>query len=60
MPEPTMRTHEKCGGPLTYSKEFDAFFCPACDEWVCADCKDPHCGFCKDRPEKPSMIENEK
>ena len=43
---------DKCGNALEY--------CPVCDEWKIDGCGDPDCVFCAERPEKPSMVKEEK
>ena len=51
---------DKCGNALEYCKKHDAEYCPVCDEWKIDGCGDPDCVFCADRPEKPSMVKEEK
>jgi len=44
----------KCGwAAVNYHKEYDAWYCPLCQEWLEENCGDPECEFCKDRPKKP-------
>ena len=45
----------KCGWQaVNYSKEYDAWYCPLCGEWIENKCTNNDCYFCKNRPEKPS------
>jgi hypothetical protein len=42
--------HHKC---RSYSKEFDAYYCANCNEWLENPCSNPECDFCSLRPERP-------
>jgi len=42
-----------CGLPATRSEEHDAYYCPACNQWLENKCDDPACEFCAGRPERP-------
>lgn len=48
-----------CDKDLSYSEEFDAYFCPRCKEWAETKCSDPECEFCSKRPPYPNEIEHE-
>ena len=49
-----MKTCDKCSGAIAYSDEWDAYYCPACNEWKETTCGDPDCYWqCTKRPEKP-------
>jgi hypothetical protein len=41
----------KCN--LIYYEDFDAYFCPQCNNWTESKCSDPDCTYCPNRPEKP-------
>ena len=45
-----------CGGELRYCWEYDASYCPACDEWTERACSDPSCDLCHQRPRSPSEV----
>jgi hypothetical protein len=38
---------------IAYSKEYDAYYNQATNEWIDHKCCDPNCEFCTKRPEKP-------
>lgn len=42
-------------GPLVrYSEPYDAFYCPACNEWLEKTCADGDvCDYCSHRPARP-------
>ncbi|QCR33096.1 hypothetical protein [Lysinibacillus sp. SGAir0095] len=42
-----------CKANLVYYEEFDAYFCPECNEWTESKCSDPNCKYCPNRPYKP-------
>jgi hypothetical protein len=42
-----------CGSRRVYSDDFDAYCCPACNEWLKFACGDKSCGYCAHRPDKP-------
>ncbi|WP_456278493.1 hypothetical protein [Bacillus sp. AK128] len=42
-----------CHHFLIYSDEFDAYFCPNCNEWIESKCSDPTCFYCPKRPDQP-------
>ena len=46
-----------CGAPVSYSSEYDAYYCESCDQWLEEACDDPFCEFCAHRPERPSQAE---
>lgn len=47
-----------CGSERQYDKQYDAYYCELCNEWLENLCGDPNCEFCQNRPKKPSMINN--
>lgn len=47
------KTCSKCKFTLVYYEDFDAYFCPKCNEWKEAKCSDPTCSYCTNRPDKP-------
>jgi hypothetical protein len=44
---------QKCNATMIYHEEFDAHFCPECNEWQERACSDPECEFCSKRPPHP-------
>ncbi|MCE4048833.1 MULTISPECIES: hypothetical protein [Bacillaceae] len=44
---------KKCQHNLVYYEDYDAYFCPSCNEWTEVKCEDPNCSYCPKRPEKP-------
>lgn len=42
-----------CQGPIIYSHDFDATFCPSCNEWKESTCSEPNCDYCQMRPKTP-------
>lgn len=42
-----------CKFNLVYYEDFDAYFCPQCNNWTESKCSDPDCTCCPNRPEKP-------
>jgi hypothetical protein len=42
-----------CSSKLIHFDDFDALFCPQCNEWAETKCSDHGCNFCKNRPERP-------
>lgn len=42
-----------CAGPEVYDLDFDAHFCPACNEWREVACDDSECAHCQGRPAHP-------
>jgi len=42
-----------CNTRKKYFLDWDAYYCPQCNEWKEKKCDDPHCLMCKIRPEKP-------
>jgi hypothetical protein len=42
-----------CGTPRVYHDTYDAFFCPACNQWLESACSDPSCSYCTGRPDPP-------
>ncbi len=45
----------KCGGQASFSRQYDAMYCPVCDIWTEKPCSSPYCEFCAQRPERPSQ-----
>ena len=43
----------RCRQARAYAEDHDAFFCPACNEWLETACSDSACAFCRSRPERP-------
>lgn len=43
-----------CFTSLDYHDDYDAAFCPSCDEWREEICTDTTCEYCLVRPKKPS------
>lgn len=39
---------------IYYLKEYDAFICLYCDDWLDKACKNK-CKYCEHRPDKPSQ-----
>jgi hypothetical protein len=46
----------QCGSARVLSDEFDAYFCPACNQWLESACNDPSCAYCRQRPEHPLSV----
>lgn len=44
---------EICQAYLLYSFEYDASFCPGCNDWREKTCSDPECSYCSERPQTP-------
>lgn len=42
-----------CKSNLVYYEEFDAYFCPKCNNWTESKCSDPNCKYCPNRPLNP-------
>lgn len=42
-----------CGAYTLYSFEYDASFCPLCNDWREKACSDPECCYCSKRPDTP-------
>lgn len=38
---------------IAYSKEYDAYYNQATNEWIDDRCCDPNCEFCTKRPTRP-------
>jgi hypothetical protein len=38
---------------IAYSKEYDAYYNQATNEWIDDQCCDPNCEFCRRRPARP-------
>ena len=38
---------------IAYSKEYDAYYNQATNEWIDTKCDDPACEYCTNRPERP-------
>jgi hypothetical protein len=38
---------------IAYSKEYDAYYNQATNEWIDTKCCDPNCEFCTTRPARP-------
>lgn len=38
------------GNGISYSNQYDAYYCSGCGEWVEPKCSDPACVFCHARP----------
>ncbi len=43
---------ETCGQPIIHADQYDAEFCPVCNEWLSPPCS-PDCQCCGNRPERP-------
>jgi hypothetical protein len=41
---------------LWFDANWDAEYCPICDEWRRDPCGDPHCEYCSRRPERPGLV----
>jgi hypothetical protein len=46
-----------CENRTVYSIEYDAEYCPKCNEWLEEKCDDSRCQFCYRRPVKPNEEE---
>ncbi|WP_298273489.1 hypothetical protein [Geobacter sp.] len=44
---------KSCGTRLEFDPNYDALFCPMCNEWRDELCGKKSCEFCGKRPEKP-------
>lgn len=44
---------DHCGSTLMYRPQWDAEYCPTCNEWKSPRCSDINCRFCAHRPERP-------
>lgn len=42
-----------CEVNLVYYDDFDAWFCPKCNDWIESTCSDPNCKYCPNRPVTP-------
>lgn len=42
-----------CGARRVYYDDFDAYFCPECNEWLEHVCSDALCSYCSNRPPSP-------
>ena len=42
-----------CAGAEVYDTGYDAYFCPACNEWREGRCADAACAYCPGRPPRP-------
>lgn len=49
----------RCGERRIFAGEYDAYLCPACNEWCEDACSDDACAFCRHRPERPLPDESE-
>jgi len=47
-----------CDNKAERSIEHDAFYCPACNQWLETPCSNPRCAFCFERPQYPLRKEN--
>jgi len=48
-----------CGRRILFYWDYDATFCPNCNEWISEDCGNPKCPFCSIRPPTPAhALEN--
>ncbi|XRG80755.1 hypothetical protein V5E38_10825 [Rossellomorea sp. GAMAL-10_SWC] len=45
-----------CKHNLAYYEDFDAYFCPKCNNWTESKCNDPECDYCPNGPDKPLNI----
>ncbi len=45
-----------CEKERYYSRVYDTYYCPSCDEWLEKTCGDGECEFCNSRPKKPSDL----
>lgn len=45
--------NESCLILLKYDEIYDAWYCPACNEWAEKQCSDPRCEYCANRPNRP-------
>ena len=43
---------KECGQALIHASDYDAAFCPTCNEWLTPPCG-PDCHCCGNRPERP-------
>ena len=50
--EMTDQKCEKCGETMIHASDYDAEFCPVCNEWNGPPCS-PNCHHCGNRPERP-------
>lgn len=45
-----------CKSHLVFYDDFDAYFCPKCNNWMESKCTDSECEFCSSRPDRPLAI----
>lgn len=45
----------RCGHRAKLDEHWDAYFCPACGDWLESPCPDPHCEYCGNRPARPPL-----
>jgi hypothetical protein len=45
-----------CDSITEYSSEYDAYYCPYCNQWIEDKCDSPICELCRDRPDRPIEI----
>lgn len=43
----------RCGHNVSYSEDFDTFYCEVCNLWLEERCVDPLCDVCPNRPIRP-------
>ena len=46
-----------CKNRISYSREFDAFYCRHCDIWLESPCNDSRCTYCPNRPLTPNNVD---
>ena len=44
----------RCKSEIAYSMDYDAYYCPKCNEWLEAKCGQKDCIYCINRPDKPN------
>lgn len=49
-----MDSGHNCEENKTYSKEYDAYYCQTCNEWLEDTCTDRDCYYCINRPSRPN------
>jgi hypothetical protein len=49
----TNKSCPECDTAQIYHDSYDAYFCPACNEWLETKCTDSSCSYCQKRPEQP-------
>jgi len=55
-----MKKCKTCNSDKKYNAKHDAYYCESCDVWLEKACNDPECDYCHERPEKPSMLKENK